>query len=40
MVTICVAQALMGIPSDQRFLDVADKRLHHLFPILPKRSGS
>ena len=29
----------MGIPSDQRFLAVAAKRLAHLFPILPQRSG-
>ena len=39
VVTLCVAQAIMGIPSDQRFLQVAGKRLAHLFPVLPKRSG-
>src|SRR5215208_4048266 len=27
VVTLCVAQAMMGIPSDQRFLQVAGKRL-------------
>jgi hypothetical protein len=39
VVTLCVAQAIMGIPSDQRFLEVADKRLGHLFPRLPGRPG-
>jgi hypothetical protein len=39
VVTLCVAQAIMGIPSDQRFLAVARKRLAHLFPVLPQRSG-
>ncbi len=39
VVTLCVAQAIMGIPSDPRFLAVANKRLGHLFPKLPKRPG-
>lgn len=39
VVTLCVAQSIMGIPSDPRFLAVAAKRLGHLFPQLPKRSG-
>jgi hypothetical protein len=39
VVTLSVAQALMGIPSDERFLRVARKRLAHLFPVLPKRPG-
>src|SRR5215211_1603315 len=39
VVTLCVAQAIMGIPSDERFLAVAAKRLCHLFPRLPKRPG-
>ena len=39
VVTLCVAQAIMGIPSDERFLRVARKRLAHLFPLLPQRSG-
>ncbi len=37
--TLCVAQAIMGIPSDRRFLAVARKRLGDLFPELPKQSG-
>lgn len=39
VVTLSVAQAMMGIPSDERFLKVARKRLGHLFPRLPQRSG-
>jgi len=39
VVTLCVAQAIMGISSDARFLNVARKRLAHLFPLLPKRPG-
>jgi Transposase DDE domain len=39
VVTLCVAQAIMGIPSDRRFLAVAAKRLGHLFPRLPKQPG-
>jgi hypothetical protein len=39
VVTLCVAQAIMGIPSDRRFLAVAGKRLQHLFPQLPKQPG-
>ena len=39
VVTLCVAQAIIGIPSDPRFLAVANKRLGHLFPTLPDRSG-
>ena len=39
VVTLCVAQAIMGIPSDERFVAVAVKRLGHLFPQLTKRSG-
>jgi hypothetical protein len=39
VVTLCVAQAIMGIPSDRRFLKVARKRLVHLFPELPCQSG-
>jgi len=39
VVTLCVAQAIMGVPSDERFLRVARKRLAHLFPRLPKRPG-
>jgi transposase len=39
VVTLCVAQAIMGIPSDRRFLAVARKRLGHLFPVLPAQAG-
>ena len=39
LVTLCVAQAVMGIPSDRRFLKVAHKRLGHLFGKLPAQSG-
>jgi len=39
VVTLCVAQAIMGIPSDPRFLAAARKRLGHLFPALPDRDG-
>ena len=39
VVTLCVAQAIMGIPSDRRFLKVARKRLAHLFPELPAQPG-
>src|SRR3954452_23116042 len=39
VVTLCVAQAIMGITSDPRFVAVAAKRLTHLFPRMPQRSG-
>jgi Transposase DDE domain len=39
VVTLCVAQAIMGITSDARFLKTARKRLAHLFPLLPNRPG-
>lgn len=39
VVTLCVAQAITGIPSDRRFLAVARKRLSHLFPELPAQPG-
>ena len=39
VVTLCVAQAIMGIPSDARFLKIARKQLAHLFPLLPNRPG-
>jgi hypothetical protein len=39
VVTLCVAQAIMGIPSDRRFLAVAAKQLGHLFPQLPRQPG-
>ncbi len=39
IVTLCVAQAIMGIPSDYRFIATAAKRLGHLFPALPTRDA-
>jgi hypothetical protein len=39
VITLSVAQAIMGIPSDERFLAIARKRLGHLFPALPGRAG-
>ena len=39
VVTLCVAQAIMAIPSDQRFIQMAGRCLAHLFPRLPGRSG-
>src|SRR5919109_4214898 len=39
VVTLCIAQAMLGISSDEQFLAVATKRLGHLFPQLPERSG-
>ena len=35
LVTLALAQAVMGIPSDRRFLAVARRRLGHLFPGFP-----
>jgi len=39
VVTLAVAQAIMGISSDARFLQTARKQLSHLFPLLPNRPG-
>jgi hypothetical protein len=39
VVTLCVAQAVMGIPSDRRFLAVAARQLGHLFPRRPGQAG-
>ena len=39
VVTLCVAQAVMGISSDREFLAVARRRLGELFPKLPHQSG-
>jgi Transposase DDE domain len=39
VITLCIAQAVLGIPSDKRFLAAASKRLGHLFPCLPERSA-
>ncbi len=39
IVTFCVAQVLMGIPSDRRFLRAARRQLGHLFPYLPSQDA-
>jgi len=39
VVTLCVAQVLMGIPSDRRFLRAARRQLGHLFPYLPSQDA-
>ena len=39
VVTLCVGQVLMGIPSDRRFLRAAKRALSHLFPYLPTQDA-
>ena len=39
VVTLCVAQVLMGIPSDRRFLRAARRQLGDLFPYLPSQDA-
>jgi hypothetical protein len=39
VVTLCVAQSIMGVTSDERFAKIAARRLRHLFPTLTLRSG-
>lgn len=39
IVTLCVAQAIMGITSDYRFVAAASRRLRHLFPSIPTRDA-
>ncbi len=39
VVTLCVAQAIMGIPSDRRFLAVAASVLATCFPSSPPSRG-
>jgi hypothetical protein len=39
VVTLAVAQAIMGITSDARFIRTARKQLVHLFPVVPNRVG-
>ncbi len=34
-----MAQSIMGIASDERFVKTAARRLGHLFPSLTNRSG-
>jgi len=39
VITLCIAQAMLGVRSDEQFLAVARHRLGHLFPQLPERSA-
>jgi hypothetical protein len=39
VITLCVAQAMMGAPCDERFLRAARRQLGHLFPHLPERTA-
>ena len=39
IVTLCVAQVLLGLPSDRRFLRAARRQLGHLFPLLPSQDA-
>ncbi len=39
VLTLCVAQSIIGIGSDERFVKIAVRRLRHLFPTLTRRSG-
>ncbi len=39
IVTLCVAQVLIGVPSDRRFLRAARRQLGHLFPVLPTQDA-
>ena len=39
LVCLAVAQILLDIPSERRFLRFAMCRLGHLFPYLPKQPG-
>ena len=39
VVTLCVAQVLMGVASDRRFLRAARRQLGHLFPYLPSQDA-
>jgi hypothetical protein len=39
IITLSIAQAIMGIPSDPRFLALARRQIGHLFPHLPERTA-
>jgi len=39
IVTLAVAQVLMGLPSDRRFLRAARRQIGHLFPVLPAQDA-
>src|ERR1035437_8608838 len=39
VITLCVAPAIMGVPSDPVSLALAPRRIGHLFPPLPERTA-
>jgi hypothetical protein len=39
IITLSIAQAIMGVPSDPRFLALARRQIGHLFPHLPERTA-
>jgi Transposase DDE domain len=39
VITLSIAQAIMGVPSDPRFLALARRQIGHLFPHLPERTA-
>jgi hypothetical protein len=39
VITLTIAQALLQIPDDRRFIATARRRLGHLFPYLPEQPG-
>jgi hypothetical protein len=39
LMTLLIAQALLQIPDDRRFIATARRRLGHLFPYLPEQPG-
>ena len=39
LVTVAVAEVLLGLPNDRQFLALARYRLGHLFRYLPQQSG-
>ena len=39
VIALAVAQAVMGIPSDHRFIAIAGTRLREMFPKLPQQPG-
>jgi hypothetical protein len=39
VVTLCVAQAVLGISSDRQFLRAAERQLAGLFPVLPSQDA-
>lgn len=39
LISLAIAQVLMGLPNDRQFLAIAAYRLGHLFPYLPQQPG-